>query len=235
MSAQKVPAPAKSLQKSGQQSSLQNIPEDVDSKHPLAEEISITPLPAPTAIMTGLSSRAERRNRPNEPSVSRPKPTPVVQSPEAPISSSPALFVTPQPPPSKKSPVETHTRGAPSKPAGLSTAKGSGRGLPAKGLPRRHRKVLRDSALGVTKPDIRRLARRGGVKRISGDIYAEVRVALKERISRLIRDIVELLDSTAQKRKTVTARDVVWALKRQGSTIYVRLKPFYSFVHLCIC
>jgi histone H4 len=35
------------------------------------------------------------------------------------------------------------------------------------------------SLLGITKPAIRRLARRGGVKRISGLIYEETRGVLK--------------------------------------------------------
>ena len=35
--------------------------------------------------------------------------------------------------------------------------------------------ILRDNIQGITKPAIRRLARRGGVKRISGLIYEEVR------------------------------------------------------------
>lgn len=56
----------------------------------------------------------------------------------------------------------------------------SGRGKGGKGLgkggAKRHRKVLRDNIQGITKPAIRRLARRGGVKRISGLIY-EVRHA----------------------------------------------------------
>jgi histone H4 len=34
----------------------------------------------------------------------------------------------------------------------------------------------------LAKPDIRRLARRGGVKRISATIYDDVRQALKERL-----------------------------------------------------
>ena len=42
-----------------------------------------------------------------------------------------------------------------------------------------HRKVLRDNIQGITKPAIRRLARRGGVKRISGLIYEETRGVLK--------------------------------------------------------
>merc|ERR1712071_284012 len=37
------------------------------------------------------------------------------------------------------------------------------------------RKTLRESILGITKPAIRRLARRGGVKRISSYIYEETR------------------------------------------------------------
>jgi hypothetical protein len=53
-----------------------------------------------------------------------------------------------------------------------------GKGL-GKGGAKRHRKVLRDNIQGVTKPAIRRLARRGGVKRISGLIYEETRGVLK--------------------------------------------------------
>lgn len=41
------------------------------------------------------------------------------------------------------------------------------------------RKVLRDNIQGITKPAIRRLARRGGVKRISGDIYEKMREVVK--------------------------------------------------------
>ena len=55
---------------------------------------------------------------------------------------------------------------------------GHGRGKGGKGLgkggAKRHRKVLRDNIQGITKPAIRRLARRGGVKRISGLVYEEV-------------------------------------------------------------
>ena len=53
-----------------------------------------------------------------------------------------------------------------------------GKGL-GKGVAKRHRKVLRDNIQGITKPAIRRLARRGGVKRISGLIYEETRGVLK--------------------------------------------------------
>ena len=39
--------------------------------------------------------------------------------------------------------------------------------------------ILRDNIQGITKPAIRRLARRGGVKRISAMIYEETRGVLK--------------------------------------------------------
>jgi hypothetical protein len=50
--------------------------------------------------------------------------------------------------------------------------------------------VLRDNIQGITKPAIRRLARRGGVKRISGLIYEETRSVLKVFLEGVIRDAV---------------------------------------------
>ena len=76
----------------------------------------------------------------------------------------------------------------------------------------------RASILGVTKPAIRRLARRGGVKRISCTIYDETRAVLKAFLENVIRDSVTYTEHA--KRKTVTAIDVVYALKRQGRTLY---------------
>ncbi|KAH6920843.1 hypothetical protein HPB50_028171 [Hyalomma asiaticum] len=61
-----------------------------------------------------------------------------------------------------------------------------------KGGAKRHRKVLRDNIQGITKPAIRRLARRGGVKRISGLIYEETRGVLKVFLENVIRDAVPL-------------------------------------------
>ncbi|OVA08191.1 Histone H4 [Macleaya cordata] len=98
----------------------------------------------------------------------------------------------------------------------------SGRGKGGNGLgkggAKRHRKVLRDNIQGITKPAIRRLARRGGVKRISGLIYEETRGVLKIFLENVIRDAVTYTEHA--RRKTVTAMDVVYALKRQGRTLY---------------
>ncbi|ODM87545.1 Histone H4 [Orchesella cincta] len=88
----------------------------------------------------------------------------------------------------------------------------TGRGKGGKGLgkggAKRHRKVLRDNIQ----------ARRGGVKRISGLIYEETRGVLKVFLENVIRDAVTYTEHA--KRKTVTAMDVVYALKRQGRTLY---------------
>ncbi|CAH3179214.1 unnamed protein product, partial [Porites lobata] len=90
----------------------------------------------------------------------------------------------------------------------------SGRGKGGKGLgkggAKRHRKILRDNIQGITKPAIRRLARRGGVKRISGLIYEETRGVLKVFLENVIRDAVTYTEHA--KRKTVTAMDVVFLL-----------------------
>merc|ERR1712244_62175 len=88
-----------------------------------------------------------------------------------------------------------------------------------KGGALRHRKVLKDNIAGITKPAIRRLARRGGVKRISGLIYEETRGVLKTFLENTLRDAVTYTEHA--KRKTVTAMDVVYALKRQGRTLRI--------------
>ena len=99
--------------------------------------------------------------------------------------------------------------------------RGKGGGKGGKGLgkgAKRHKKVLRDNIQGITKPAIRRLARRGGVKRISGLIYDESRTVLRTFLENVVRDAVTYTEHA--RRKTVTATDVVHALKRQGRTLY---------------
>ncbi|CAF0862388.1 unnamed protein product [Rotaria sordida] len=78
--------------------------------------------------------------------------------------------------------------------------------------------ILRDNIQGITKPVIRRLARRDGVKRISGLLYEEVRGVLKIFLENVIRDAVTYTEHA--KRKIVTAIHVVYTLKRQGRTLY---------------
>ncbi|ODH13327.1 histone [Paracoccidioides brasiliensis] len=113
----------------------------------------------------------------------------------------------------------------------------TGRGKGGKGLgkggAKRHRKILRDNIQGITKPAIRRLARRGGVKRISAMIYEETRGVLKTFLEGVIRDAVTYTEHA--KRKTVTSLDVVYALKRQGREFLslFRLLAVFDFVSDC--
>ena len=53
---------------------------------------------------------------------------------------------------------------------------------------------------------------------LSGLIYEETRGVLKVFLENVIRDAVTYTEHA--KRKTVTAMDVVYALKRQGRTLY---------------
>ncbi|KAJ1215888.1 hypothetical protein NDU88_003495 [Pleurodeles waltl] len=75
-----------------------------------------------------------------------------------------------------------------------------------------------DNIQGITKPAMRRLVLRSGVKRISGLIYEETRNVLNVFLENFIRDAVTYTEHA--KRKTVTAMDVVFALKHQEHTHY---------------
>ncbi len=90
-------------------------------------------------------------------------------------------------------------------------------------VPVRAWRQLRDSAKGISKQDIRRLARRGGVKRIGSDrygvdIYTETRAALKVFLQRVLEK--SILYTTYSRRKTVTSMDIVMGLKQNGITLY---------------
>lgn len=102
--------------------------------------------------------------------------------------------------------------------AGKTGGKG-GKGYGKLGVKRfNNNKTSKQVILGITKPAIRRLARRGGVKRIAADIYEETRVILRAFLDNVVRDSITYTEHA--RRKTVTAMDVVYALKRQGRTLY---------------
>lgn len=93
-----------------------------------------------------------------------------------------------------------------------------GKGGLGKGYGRRHKKVLRDTVQGITRNDIRRLARRGGVVRMSAGIYEHTRHYLSMFLSDTIKDAFMYCDHA--KRKTISALDIVYALKRNGRKLY---------------
>lgn len=95
---------------------------------------------------------------------------------------------------------------------------GKGKGFGKVGGAKRLQRNKKEVILGITKPAIRRLARRGGVKRISALIYEETRNVLRSFLENVVRDSVTYTEHA--RRKTVTAMDVVYALKRQGRSLY---------------
>lgn len=94
--------------------------------------------------------------------------------------------------------------------------------MPAKGLgksgAKRPRKIMRDNIKGITKPAIRRLARRGGVKRLSNLIYDETREVLTNFLRKVIGDAAAYAQHA--KRNTFMTTDIIHALKNQGHTLY---------------
>jgi histone H4 len=97
-------------------------------------------------------------------------------------------------------------------------AKGKTSGAAKGASTKRQKKVLRENVRGISKGAIRRLARRGGVKRISSEVYEEVRKTLKSFVEAVVRDATAYTEHA--KRKTVTALDVVNALRKRGKVLY---------------
>ncbi|KAJ6452469.1 hypothetical protein C8R45DRAFT_882927 [Mycena sanguinolenta] len=83
---------------------------------------------------------------------------------------------------------------------------------------RYRRRALHTNRLRITKPVLRRLARRCGVKRISSLMYDDMRGTLKKFLEGVIRDAA--LYTGHGYRTTVTQLDVMYALKRNGTTLY---------------
>jgi histone H4 len=76
---------------------------------------------------------------------------------------------------------------------------------------------------GITKPAIRRLARRAGVKRIKGDVYDKVRTCLYQQYkNRFLSQVVKTAITYVEHRreKTVTVMDILQALRHEGRTLY---------------
>ena len=94
-------------------------------------------------------------------------------------------------------------------------AKGKGKG---KGGMKRLQNILKDSIHDICKAAFCRMARRGGVMRISGNIYEEVRGILKTFLEEVIKDIV--IFCQYNERCTVMTIDVIYALKRHGQHLY---------------
>merc|ERR1712150_208233 len=103
--------------------------------------------------------------------------------------------------------------------------KGVGKGVGKVAAKRHSRKANRPLLEGVTKPAIRRLARRGGVKRISFFIYDYARDVLKGFLGSVVRDAVTYTEHA--KRKTVTYGCCLCIEKTRKN--FVRIRCIISF------
>ncbi|KAJ7061423.1 histone H4 [Mycena amicta] len=83
---------------------------------------------------------------------------------------------------------------------------------------RRRAMILRDAVLGISRPSLRRLSRRAGVKRASHTMYDDSRAMLKVFLKRVIEDAA--LYAGHGYRTTVTQMDVQYALKRSSIIFY---------------
>lgn len=126
---------------------------------------------------------------------------------------------SPSPPPEVRRPVGM---GKVPRDSGVGVGKhGRGKGAFA---PKRHqavrRRILRGDAVSgvLTKPALCRLARRGGIMRISESIQDAAKEALKSFLEDTVRRAVVYMEYA--RRKTVTAMDMVYALKGVGHRLY---------------
>eukprot|EP01013_Petalomonas_cantuscygni_P028781 TRINITY_DN52_c0_g1_i1.p2 TRINITY_DN52_c0_g1~~TRINITY_DN52_c0_g1_i1.p2 ORF type:complete len:147 (+),score=42.13 TRINITY_DN52_c0_g1_i1:69-443(+) len=97
------------------------------------------------------------------------------------------------------------------------TAAGKGGGKAKGPQSKRNKKVFKGTLKGITKPALRRLARRAGVKRISAPIYEDSRTLLKVFLDSVI--YYALMYKDCFGRKTISLKDVVMALKRRGNML----------------
>ncbi|KAJ2980401.1 hypothetical protein NUW58_g6952 [Xylaria curta] len=84
--------------------------------------------------------------------------------------------------------------------------------------PSSYRKLEVHPRINIDNLNNRRLARRGGVKRISAAIYEDARQVLRKRLEEIIKDCVTYTEY--RQAKTVTINDVLHSLRRQGRPIY---------------
>jgi len=88
----------------------------------------------------------------------------------------------------------------------------------SKATRQKKRKVLVQKSNNITKPDLRRVARRGGCQRLANTIYSEARSALVDFLERTVGDVAVYAENA--KRKTAIPDDVFLSLRRQGKLVY---------------
>ncbi len=78
----------------------------------------------------------------------------------------------------------------------------------------RHRKILRDSIQGITRPALQRIMHRAGIKRMSCLMYEELRDVMKMYMEKIVKDMVIFVEH--DRRKTVQIKDLDASLEMHG-------------------
>ncbi|KAH6607563.1 hypothetical protein Trco_003876 [Trichoderma cornu-damae] len=73
-----------------------------------------------------------------------------------------------------------------------------------------------ENVLGIKKPALRRLARRGGIDKITEEVFQEARDAMTDYVKEVMKDIVESVE--ARGANIVTMDDVKYGIDRRGQT-----------------
>jgi histone H4 len=76
---------------------------------------------------------------------------------------------------------------------------------------------------GISKPSIRRLGRRAGVKRLNNKMYETMRKEMQAFLSTVLHDA--LIYTTNGKRHTIQVNDVLLSLMRNGRKLYAYGAP----------
>lgn len=75
-----------------------------------------------------------------------------------------------------------------------------------------------DAVSGLTKPATRRLARRGGCRRLARNVYPVAKMTTRAYVAKILSKAAALTGYA--NRKTITKADIVHAVKNQGVTLY---------------
>lgn len=186
---------------------------EVDSEGGRAPEVAVAPEEPPKKQKKPNGEKKDKKEKKH-------KSKPMSQSEDdtpAPISSS-----LPDAPAAPEAPTTVYSVGHPMAKAGVSKpGKGKGTsGYRSKRTPRTGFYKRKENPL--TRPAIRRLARRGGVKRISKDVYDEdvgLPAVLRSFVTQLVKDAIIYTEHA--RRKTMTVMDVKHALKFEGRPLYM--------------
>lgn len=127
-----------------------------------------------------------------------------------------------------KSKGASKSRGASKSKSKSKTASKSRTAKPAARV-RRGRRGKRADTQGLTKPALKRLARRGGVGRVNGGVYDELREITERHMNRTLRDVALLLAYSGH--TTAAPKHLYAAMKMRGVHIAAGLNSSGRLVH----